>query len=511
MSENVLELRGLSKSFGTNQVLYDVDFSLRPGEVHAIIGENGAGKSTMMNIVYGLVKPNAGEIYIDGNQVTIKNPTDAQKLGICFVHQEIALCQDVSVAENIYMSRIRGSKQPMVNFLKLNKDAQELLDSIVPGIKATAQVDTLNIAAQQVVEIAKALSTDCKILILDEPTSSLSETETEALYEIMRNLKKRGIGIIYISHRLAEIFEQCDRVSVLRDGYMINTYEVSGVDSKQLVSDMAGREVDNLYTDKAEHLEYTDDNVLLDVQDLNDVTGIFKNVSFKLHKGEVLGFSGLVGSGRTEVMESIVGLRKCKPGGKVIFEGKNILNQKSQKTFDSGLVYLPEDRKQTGLFLEMGIHENTSSLHIRTVCNGSFISKKKEIDQAKKFVDMLRTKCASPTQPVNSLSGGNQQKVLFSKMLTETPKIFLADEPTRGIDVGAKSELHTLLRNLANEGTGVIVVSSELNEIIGMCDRVLAMYEGEIVAEIKGDDVHSKNIMHYISGAYRLDNEGEAS
>lgn len=505
MSENILELRGLSKSFGTNQVLFDVNFSLKPGEVHAIIGENGAGKSTMMNITYGLVKPNSGEIYVDGEKVTIKDPDDAQKRGICFVHQEIALCQEMSIAQNIFMSRIKDMRDINMSYKKINEDAQKLLDSIVPGFDVTQPVESLNIAGQQVVEIAKALSTDCKIMILDEPTSSLSDKETVALYHIMDNLKERGIGIVYISHRLAEIFEKCDRVSVLRDGYMINTYAVKEVSADQLVNDMAGREMQNIYPPKAEKVEETDENVLLEVKNLN--CSHFRDVNFKLYKGEILGFSGLIGAGRTEIMEAIVGLRKTRPGGEVIFEGRNIIHQPSKKTFKDGLVYLPESRKETGLFLEMGIHENTSSLHLETITKGGMINKSKEVAQANKFITTMRTKCAGPTQPVNSLSGGNQQKVLFSKMLTTKPKIVIADEPTRGVDVGAKSEIHGLLRGLANEGTGVIVVSSELNEVIGICDRVLVMYEGDIVAEVKGDQVDSTNIMHYASGAFKLEDK----
>ncbi len=504
MAENVLELRGLSKSFGTNQVLFDVNFSLKPGEVHAIIGENGAGKSTMMNITYGLVKPNSGEIYVDGEKVDIKSPNDAEKYGICFVHQEIALCQEMTIAQNIFMTRVKNMKDLNLNYKKINEEAQKLIDEIVPGYDVSQPVESLNIAGQQVVEIAKALSMDCKILILDEPTSSLSDKETVALYRIMDNLKEKGIGIVYISHRLAEIFEKCDRVSVLRDGYMINTYDVANVNANQLVNDMAGRELSNIYPPKAEKVEYIDENVLLEVKNLSSKRR-FKDVNFKLYKGEILGFSGLVGAGRTEIMEAIVGLRNTKPGGEVIFEGKNILGTAAKKIYKQGIAYLPESRKETGLFLEMGIHQNTSSLHLETIQNGALLSNAKEIAQANKFITALRTKCHSPTQPVNALSGGNQQKVLFSKMLTVKPKILIADEPTRGVDVGAKSEIHGLLRGLATEGTGVIVVSSELNEILGICDRVLVMYEGKIVGEVKGEDVVANNVMHYASGAFLLE------
>lgn len=503
MGDTRLELKNLSKSFGANQVLFDVSFSLKRGEVHAIIGENGAGKSTMMNITYGLVKPDRGEIYIDGVKADIKNAADAQKHGVCFVHQEIALCPELTVAQNIFMSRIKDMRSWNINYHKLNAQAQELLDSIVTGIDASAPVESLSISNQQVVEIAKALSGDCRVLILDEPTASLSESETESLYEIMRKLKAQGIGIIFISHRLSEIFGQCDRVSVLRDGYMINTYGVGEVDAAQLVNDMAGREIKNIYPPKAEAPDYSDGGSLLQVEGLTDGAGRFADVSFQLHKGEILGFSGLIGSGRSEVMQAIVGLRRAK-GGRAVFEGRDIIGQRTKRTFSQGLVYLSEDRKNSGLFLDMDISQNVSAMHMETVQRGIVMDSALERRQAEKFITALRVKCSGAGQALRSLSGGNQQKVMISKLLTKKPKIVIMDEPTRGVDVGAKSEIHGLLRGLANEGTGVIVVSSELNEIVGMCDRVLVMHEGELVAEVRGEDVNSNRIMHYASGAYKL-------
>lgn len=511
LGENILELKGISKSFGNNQVLHCVDFSLLKGEVHAVIGENGAGKSTLMNIAYGLVHPEQGEILIDGQKTEVKNPSDAHSNGICFVHQEIALCPELTVAENIFMSKINAMKTLNINYSKLNKEAAALLSRITTDIAPNEMVANLTISNQQVVEIAKALSTECKVLILDEPTASLSESEAEALYEIMRKLKAEGIGIIYISHRLSEIFEQCDRVSVLRDGCMINTYKVNDVKPEQLVNDMAGREISCLYPPKNETLDYAGGaQPMLSVKNLSDKAGAFCDISFDLYKGEILGFSGLIGSGRSEIMEGVVGLRK-KKAGQVLFKDRDISGYATKDIFDTGLLYLSEDRKSTGLFLDLDIKQNISAVHLSTIVKNKVISQSREKEQAEKLAKSLRIKCSGVGQVVRSLSGGNQQKVLIGKLLTRDPQIVIMDEPTRGIDIGAKSEIHALLRQLANQGVGVIVVSSELNEIIGMCDRVLVMHEGHLCTEVKQNEISSTAIMHYASGAYKLqNNEGES-
>jgi len=500
---NRLELKGISKSFGKNKVLNKVDFSVRAGEVHALVGENGAGKSTMMNIAYGMIPPNTGEIVVDGKQVKIHNANDAQKNGICFVHQEIALCPELPVAQNIFMSAINTSKEQIINYRELNRKAAELLAPLNKKIHQEEIVQNLSISDQQVVEIAKALSINCKVLILDEPTASLSESETEALYGIVRKLKEQDIGIIYISHRMGEIFELCDRVTVLRDGMIINTYQASDVTVRQLVKDMAGRDIENIYPEKAGEIDLSDSNVLLEVEGLTDEQDRCRDISFKLHKGEILGFSGLLGSGRTETMLNICQL--CKPkAGRVTYQGKNIMGKRTSDIFEDGLVYLPEDRKSLGLFLEMHIKHNIPSMHMSEVTDGFLISAGKEEDLARKISEWVKVRSSSVLQQSVSLSGGNQQKVLVGKVLAKKPRIVIMDEPTRGIDVGAKSEIHKLLRALVNDGIGVILISSELNEIIGMSDRVLVMREGEICAEVTGDDIESTHIMHFASGAYQI-------
>ncbi len=503
MSQYLMELKNISKSFGENQVLFDVNFTLKAGEIHAIIGENGAGKSTLMNIVDGLLKPDGGEIYIEGQLASIHNTFDAQKYGICFVHQEIALCQDVSVAQNIFMSEINANKKMNINYRDIEVRAKEILSTIVgDAIDPREIVSNLPISSQQVVEIAKALSTKCKILILDEPTAALAEKEVEALYGIMQNLSERGIGFVYISHRMSEIFEQCHRVSVLRDGHMVSVNDVKDITAQQLVNDMAGREVSAIYPEKAEKVVYSDENVLLDVKSLTDEAGMFSDISFKLYRGEMLGFSGLIGSGRSEIMQAVTGLRKA--GGEVIFRGENMIGKTPKEIFMDGLAYMSEDRKGSGLFLDMNIKRNISAMYLKQLTQHGLIDMQRETKQADEMAKELRIKCMGVNQVIGDLSGGNQQKALIAKILAGKPDVVIFDEPTRGIDVAAKTEIHRLLRKLIGEGLGVIVISSELNEIVGMCDRAIIIHEGKIAGEASGAEISSTYIMNYASGAYQL-------
>ena len=508
MSDYLLEMKKISKSFGTNQVLFDVDFTLGHGEIHALIGENGAGKSTMMNIIDGLVKPDSGEIYIEGNLASISSPIDAQKLGVSFVHQEIALCQDVSVAQNIFMSQVpvNVGKKVFMNYKKQAMDARMLLKRLdSENIDPTEIVMNLSTPNQQIVEIAKALSHECKVLILDEPTAALTETETQALYKIMRQLAGQGIGIIYISHRLSEIFENCDTVSVLRDGVMISKYNVKDVTSvQQLVNDMAGHEVTMLFPEKRNSAEPLNEKPILEVDSLCDENEKFTDISFKLYKGEILGFSGLIGSGRSETMQGITGFRRLK-SGKVNFLGNDITGMKPGKIFSQGLLYMTEDRKQSGLFLEFHISPNISAMHRELITKNGIVQYGTEKKLAQKMVTDLNVRAQSIDQLLMDLSGGNQQKALLGKLLAKKPVLVILDEPTRGIDVAAKAEIHRLLRSLVAQDIGVIIVSSELNEIIGMCDRVLVMNESRIVGEVEGEDINNSRIMYFASGAFKME------
>ena len=507
LSEYLLEIKKLSKSFSTNQVLFEVDFGLKAGEIHAIMGENGAGKSTMMNIIDGIVKADNGQVFLNGEEIFIRSPLDAQQHGICFVHQEIALCQDMTVAQNIFMSEISIQKG-LVNYQKLAEKAQELLNILVkPGqIDPNAYVQGLSISDQQTVEIAKALSSDCKVLILDEPTASLSEAETQSVYQVMHTLAGRGIGIIYISHRMGEIFDQCDRVSVLRDGHMVSSYEVKDANVQQLVNDMVGREVNAIYPAKSEKIDHSSDDLLLRVEGLMDANKRFEDICFELHRGELLGFAGLIGSGRSEIMESIVGLRKLDAGS-VFFHDEDVIKKSTSQIFKSGLVYMSEDRKTTGLFLELNLERNISAMYLELVTEKGMIKNKLERDQAIRMIGEIDIRAQSAEQEAVALSGGNQQKTLIAKVMAKKPEVVIFDEPTRGIDVAAKAEIHRLLRRLVDEGVGVIIVSSELNEIIGMSDRVLIVNEGKIVQEATGDDINSEHIMYYASGAFYMEEQ----
>lgn len=494
--EVILEVKGITKSFEATKALRGVNFTLRKGEIHALVGENGAGKSTLMNVIDGVFPPDSGEILVNGKRVCIRNPHEAQALGIGFVHQEIALCPDVTVAENILMSSINNSKKLTINYKKLFEQASVILKSLA-NIDPRQNVSELSVSKQQVVEIAKALSMNCKILIFDEPTSALTEHETEALFKIMRDLKQRGIGIIYISHRMAEVFGECDRVSILRDGCYIGTHNVNETDSKQVVNQMVGREITHLYPPKLFIAEQTGE-FLFEVRNFSDGDR-FHNISFQLRRGEILGLSGLVGAGRSEVAQAVCCLHP-KQSGEVYYKNQRVWIHSPIDAIENGIVYLTEDRKSLGVFLEMAIKENISAMKIANVSKCGLIDKKLEEEQGIEFVNLLAVKCRNLEQPVSSLSGGNQQKVLISKLLTVKPKVVFMDEPTRGIDVGAKSEIHRLLRELANQGTGIIMISSELPEIIGMCDRVIVMHEGSMSGEVTAPDINERKIVQLASG-----------
>ncbi len=494
----VLEVKDIEKSFPGTKALSGVSLQLRKGEIHALIGENGAGKSTLMNVIDGIYQPDAGEIFVNGQRVQIRNPHEAQRHGIGFVHQEIALCPHVTVAENVYMAAINGSKKFFMNYHDLYRKTAEVLKQLSP-IKPDLKVRELSISNQQVVEIAKALTLDCKILILDEPTAALTESETDALFAIMQTLKKQGLSIIYISHRMAEVFGQCDRASVLRDGHYIGTYDISETNSPELVNKMVGRKLSALYPEKMETPDAAEaPKILLEVKHLSNGHR-FHDINFTLQQGEILGLAGLVGAGRSEVAKAICGLYP-KLSGDVVFQGKPLNVTRYHDAIDQGIVYLTEDRKVEGVFLDLSIRQNISAMNIQQVSSQGFLNKVKEDRQACDLSQKLQVKYSSLSQKASSLSGGNQQKVLIAKLLSVQPAIILIDEPTRGIDVGAKSEIHKLLRQLVKQGIGVILISSELPEVIGMCDRVLVMHEGRQTGILAGSDITEENIIRLASG-----------
>lgn len=492
----ILEISNLSKSFGPIQALRDVSFELRKGEVHAIAGENGAGKSTLMNIIDGILRPDSGEIRFDGKPVTISSPALAQRLGIGFVHQEIALCPDISVAENIFMATTNVSRAPLMNYAKLAEKAADILRRL-GDIDPNAMVRSLSISQQQLVEIAKALTLDCRVLILDEPTAALTEKEAQILFEIMRNLVSQGISIIYISHRMVEIFDNCDRVSVFRDGQYITTRIVAETTPTEIVNAMVGRVIDKLYPEKQTDAEKSDD-VILSVRNLSEKRR-FKDISFDLRQGEILGFAGLIGAGRSEIVKGICKL-EGEVTGDVMLNNRQLNASDYQQSIRDGLVYLSEDRKGDGLFLEMSIAENVSVLSLGQVSSSiGVINDRLEAGLAQRLGAMLNLKCGHVSEPVSNLSGGNQQKVAIAKLLSVNPKVIFLDEPTRGVDVGAKSEIHRILRDLASDGMGIVMISSELPELIGVCDRVLVVREGQISGELTGKEMTEENIMYLAS------------
>ncbi|HEX8047886.1 sugar ABC transporter ATP-binding protein [Rhizobium sp.] len=497
MQPPVLEIRNVSKRFGAIKALTDVTFALERGEVHALCGENGAGKSTLMNIIAGVLQPNEGDILIDGASVKIASPAVAQSLGIGLVHQEIALCPDATVAENMFMATTNRRRWPLMNFARLEREAQAVMNRLAP-IDVRQKVGDLPISSQQLVEIAKALTLDCRILIFDEPTAALTEAEAQVLFGIINDLKAHGISIVYISHRMAEIFNLCDRVTVFRDGRYVSTEHVSDITAEDVVRRMVGREITQLYPEKRSTAERSDETIL-SVQNLGDGKR-FHDVSFELRKGEILGIGGLIGSGRTEIAEGICGLRQTT-AGEARLQGKALRLTSYAASVRAGVVYLSEDRKGSGIFLDLSIAQNIAALDLNSL-TGRFglLNAKAEADRAGELARRLGVRMGGIDMPVSSLSGGNQQKVAIAKQLAVDPKVILMDEPTRGIDVGAKSEIHRLLRDLASSGIGIVVITSELQELLGLCDRAIVIREGTVAGEVEGVAMTEEAIMRLASG-----------
>lgn len=492
----VLKLSKISKSFGPVHALREVDFELRRGEIHAIAGENGAGKSTLMNIIDGIIRPDAGHIHFQGKLVEITSPAVAHRLGIGLVHQEIALCPDVSVAENIFMGATSVSAALLMDYRTIERKAKAVLGSLCE-ISPTTLVRDLSISQQQLVEIAKALTLDCQVLILDEPTAALTDKEARILFGIMRQLADQGISIIYISHRMVEIFENCDRVTVFRDGQYVMTREIRDVTPADVVAAMVGRVIENLYPPKQADHERSDD-VILSVRNFSDRSR-FRNIGFELRRGEILGLAGLIGAGRSEIIRGICRL-EGQVSGEIHLCGQPLDLRHYRDSIDHGMVYLSEDRKGDGIFLDMSIASNIAALAVEQVSTRlGIVDDARESEQAVRLGRSLNLKYSDIRQPATALSGGNQQKVAIAKMLSVNPKVIFLDEPTRGVDVGAKAEIHRILRELARDGVGILVISSELPELIGVCDRVLVVREGEITGEIAGDQMTEENIMYLAS------------
>ena len=493
MSEYLLEMKGISKSFPGVKALQNVNYQLKAGEIHALLGENGAGKSTLIKVLGGIYHPEEGSIFIDGNEVSINGVNDARDNGISIIHQELVLVPRMTVAENIFLGREpKGAFG--VDKIKMTADAQKMLDNFNVGVDADMEIADLTIAKQQMVEIVKAISFNCRILVMDEPTSSIAEKEVNALFDIMRDLTSRGVGIIYISHKMSEIFEVCDRVTVLRDGTYVDTCEVAKTNRDQLVSLMVGRELDKYYV--RDHVASKD--VVLKCTHINDGKKLHsrvKDVSFELHRGEILGFSGLVGAGRSETMQCIFGLTKGSKG-EIELEGKKVNIRNAVDAMKLGIAMVPEDRKLEGLYHVQSVRFNSTIEVLHEFINHFYVNLGREIEITQEYIDKMHTKTPSQEQTVTNLSGGNQQKVMIGRWMATHPKVLILDEPTRGVDVGAKAEIYEIMNELTKQGVSIIMISSELPEIINMSDRVYVMYEGNVTGCIDQKDISQESIMH---------------
>ena len=474
MSEQyLLEMKHICKSFPGVKALQDVSLQLKAGEIHALLGENGAGKSTLIKVLGGIYIAEEGEIYIEGKKVEIGGVKDAQANGIAIIHQELVLVPYMTVAENIFLGREHG-KGRFLNKESMNKEAQTLLDQYQMNINAETLIKDLTIAQQQMVEIVKAISFNSKILVMDEPTSSISDKEVGFLFETMRTLTKKGVGIIYISHKMSELEEICDRVTVMRDGTYVGTKEVKDTSKDELVAMMVGRELTNYYTRDFG----SSDEVVLKCENIADGK-MARGASFEVHKGEIIGFAGLVGAGRSEVMKCIFGLTKNSTGD-IYMEGKKIEIHSPIDAVKYGIALVPDNRKQEGLYKVQSVKFNSTIQVLKDFIKGIRVDLDKEEKITQDYIDMMSTKTPSQEQMIGNLSGGNQQKVMIGRWLATNPKVLILDEPTRGVDVGAKSEIYAIMNELAKQGMAIIMISSELPEILNMSDRIYVMREGKI-------------------------------
>jgi len=493
MNRIILKMQNIEKRFAGVHALKGVDFELLSGEVHAIMGENGAGKSTLMKILAGIHKADSGEIFVFNEKCSFNSVKESQEKGIAIIHQELNLIPDLTVAGNIFLGRESLVFNSFIDDKKMVNDSRKLLGYIGADIEPAEKVSNLTLGKQQMVEIVKAISFDSKILVLDEPTTALTEPEVEELFRIMNELKAKGIGMIYISHRMDEIERISDRVTVLRDGEYIGTVNTTETTKEEIVKMMVGRTVSG--DKKVESTCNSGSPVVLEVKNLNSGDKI-KNVSFKLHKGEILGFSGLMGAGRTEVARAICGADKLA-SGEIYINGKKTTIKSPHNAVENGLCYLSEDRKRYGLLLDKSVTENSVLASLDDYIKFGFINDKKAKEKAKNKNEMLKTKTPTMAQKLKNLSGGNQQKVIIARWLLKNSGIFIFDEPTRGIDIGAKSEMYDLIQKLANKGKSIIVISSELSEIQHVSDRVIVMCEGRITKELPIEEATQENIMKY--------------
>jgi len=493
-----MKLEGISKNFPGVKALQNVSLSVHKGEVHALMGENGAGKSTLMKIIAGLYRPDAGEIFIGNEKVHIHNAREAIKLGISMIHQELMIIPNMTVAENIFLGReptIKGTS--ILNRRELNRSAYEIFKSIDIDINPKTLMKELSVAEAQLVEIAKAVSFNSDILIMDEPTSAITDREVEKLFKLIGELKKSGVAIIYISHKMDEIFKIADRITVLRDGQFVGSKKANELDRDMLISMMVGRQLCSIFP----KFESSFGEIALEVKNLTKKK-MFYDISFNVRKGEILGISGLMGAGRTELVETIFGLRKAD-SGEILINGSKKYIKNPNQAIKNGIALVPEDRKLSGLNLIASINDNITLPNLNRLSTLGVIKKGEERRCTEKQITSLHIKTTSRNQAVDSLSGGNQQKVVIGKWLLCDPDVLILDEPTRGVDVGAKAEIHSIISKLAVEGKAVIMISSEMTEIIGMSDRVIVLSEGKFTGEFIREEITQEKIMLCASGCIK--------
>ena len=489
-----LYTKNIGKSFSGVNVLRKVDFELKPGEVHALVGENGAGKSTFVKILSGVYTSSEGEIFLDNQQVQILTPIVAQKNGISLIHQEPQSFSHLSVAENIFMGHMDGNNFSRVKWQNINKSSEKILSSIGLEIDPKIIMDGLSIADQQMIEIAGALSKNSKILIMDEPTSPLTPNEVGKLFEIVKQLKSKGMAIIFISHRLEEIRAIADRVTIFRDGDLITTKKIKDLTNDEIIKYMIGRSIAKVEVKENDYL--AKEELVLSVKNLS-YSNKFRNISFNLRKGEILGFAGLVGAGRTEVAKSLFGAESFDEG-EIYFNGNLIINNSPNDAIKKGFAYVPEDRKQMGIFGPVAVEDNITSAVPKDITNNFGLIKKNLVSsKTSNYIKKFNIILTSGRQLIEELSGGNQQKCIISKWLMSNPTVLILDEPTRGVDVGVKSEMYEIINQLAQMGTAIILISSELPEILSLSHRIIVMREGQITKELNHKDASQENIMKF--------------
>ncbi|MEK3888382.1 sugar ABC transporter ATP-binding protein [Bacillus sp. FSL K6-3431] len=493
MSKPILKMEAITKEFPGVKALNGVDFEIYPGEVHALMGENGAGKSTLMKILSGVYSETSGNMYLEGKKITLKNPVDAQALGISIIHQEFNLFPNLSAAENIFIDR-KDSKGKLgkIAWKSIYRKADELIKSIGANIDVKKEVQYLGVHSQQVIEIAKALSLNAKILIMDEPSAALPEDEVQNMFNVVNQLKRNGVAIVYVSHRMKEIFEIADKVTVLRDGKRVSTKLINETTEEELINSMVGQEVGNLYPNTNHEIAK---DIVLSTRDFYITNK--DRVSFDLHKGEILGFYGLVGSGTHTLAERLFGLRKGI--GVVKVHSKDVVIKTPKDAMNHGIAYLPPDRHRQGLVKELSVKDNISLTVLKELSQAFMINNQKEKELTQTYIEQLRIKTPNQNQTVNFLSGGNQQKITLAKWLATKPEILIMEEPTRGVDVGAKAEIYKLINRLASEGLSFILISTEMPELIGLSDRILVMNNGKITKEYGRREANQHNLLKVAS------------